>query len=378
MADKPSSSTSNSKADGIDIMQCTEPDNDKPWRGWRFLPDVDADVMIISSYGEVYPPIVSVARKLVPHDSTSRLILARQEYDCILDLYKQANKRHITYCYPDHDHGSPQASKEYYLDRIKKLLMECKRELGKRYIYTTDHKSITHISYIHTVILFYTGDSEKGTGNWCFKDGPGVISFQDIYDLYIEHFKGKRLNIISDCSYSGNWVKECAKVYDDQGILYCGHHSREKGILINVSTSCQAYQEATILAYENEAMEVVVNDLVFTGNKTLSSGQTTLNRPFSMICDNKPEEECKYTRSNQTWTNLLLRLSRRVHLVRGKDRGRPAWHFVFVDEDKVQQFKDKVATGTIDVADYGEVLYSGWGEDPPQDIIDKVDHRFGY
>ena len=174
-------------------------------------------------------------------------------------------------------------------------------------------------------------------------------------------------------------MKECAKVYDDQGILYCGHHSREKGILIGVFTSCQAYQEATILAYQNEAMEVRVNDLLFMGNKTLSSGQTTINASFTAIrCNNKPEEECKYTRSNQTWTNLLLRPSIRVYLVRGKDKSRPAWHFVLVDEGKVQEFKDKVASGNIDVADYGEVLYSGWGKDPPQDIVDKVDHRFGY
>ena len=143
MSDNPSSSISNSKADvgvlcklteELDIMQCTEPDNDKPWRGWRFLPSVDHDVMIISSYGEVYPPNVSVARKLVPRDSTtSRLILAQQEYDCILDLYKQDSVGHITYCYADY--GSLQASKGYYLDRTKKLLMECKREAGKRYVY---------------------------------------------------------------------------------------------------------------------------------------------------------------------------------------------------------------------------------------------------
>ena len=142
MSDNPSSFTSNSKTDvgvlceltdELDIMQCTEPDNDKPWRGWRYLPHVDADVMIISSYGEVYPPNVSVARKLVPCDSaTDRLILARQEYDCILDLNKQDSETYITYCYTDH--GSLQASKGYYLDRTKKLLMECKREAGKRYI----------------------------------------------------------------------------------------------------------------------------------------------------------------------------------------------------------------------------------------------------
>ena len=175
-------------------------------------------------------------------------------------------------------------------------------------------------------------------------------------------------------------MKKCEKVYDDQGILYCGHHSREKDILVSVFTSCQAYQEATLLAYENECMHIVVNDLLFRGDETLSSGQTTINASFTAIyCNNKPEEECKYTRSNETWTNILPKYYEfsRVYIVRGKDRGRPTWHFVFVDEDKVQQYKDKVATGIIDVSDYGEVLYSGWGEDPLQDIRNEVGHCFG-
>ena len=66
-------------------------------------------------------------------------------------------------------------------------------------------------------------------------------------------------------------------------------------------------------------------------------------------------------------------------LVRGEDRGRTAWHYVLVDEDKVQQFKDKIAArDTINVTAYGTILHSGWGKDPPKNIKDKVDHRFGY
>ncbi|CAK5014022.1 unnamed protein product [Meloidogyne enterolobii] len=30
----------------------------------------------------------------------------------------------------------------------------------------------------------------------------------------------------------------------------------------------------------------------------------------------------------------------------------------------------------MDVKDYGKVLYSGWGEDPPQKIIDKVVKKY--
>ncbi|MDG7053614.1 MAG: hypothetical protein LKM45_07180, partial [Wolbachia endosymbiont of Alcedoecus sp.] len=58
-----------------------------------------------------------------------------------------------------------------------------------------------------------------------------------------------------------------------------------------------------------------------------------------------------------------------IYLVRGKDRGRSAWHYVLVDKDKREMFLAKSRTGSMDVADYGEILYSGWGEDPPQEIV---------
>ena len=193
----------------------------------------------------------------------------------------------------------------------------------------------------------------------------------------MECFKGKRLTIISDCSYSGSWVKECARVYDSLGILYCGHHSREKGILVKVFASCQSYQQATILTYVKEAMEVVVSDVVFDTTKKLSTGQQGVAGDFTMIrCNNKPDEQCEYNCPNQTWTNKLW-LSDLVYLVHGKNRGKEFWHYVLVDEDKVEQFKKKINNGCIIyLAKYGKVLYSGWGKDHPQDIKDKIDDQF--
>ncbi|APR98296.1 hypothetical protein [Wolbachia endosymbiont of Folsomia candida] len=66
-----------------------------------------------------------------------------------------------------------------------------------------------------------------------------------------------------------------------------------------------------------------------------------------------------------------------IYLVRGKDRGKSAWHYVLVDKEKREMFLAKSRTGSMDVADYGEILYSGWGEDPPQDIVDKINEEFG-
>ena len=63
------------------------------------------------------------------------------------------------------------------------------------------------------------------------------------------------------------------------------------------------------------------------------------------------------------------------YIVRGKSRGRPAWHEVLLssgDEEYTAQYKAQVATGRVDVADWGYILASGLGEDPPQSIKDKI------
>ncbi|MDR2831646.1 MAG: hypothetical protein LBV62_01895 [Rickettsiales bacterium] len=66
-----------------------------------------------------------------------------------------------------------------------------------------------------------------------------------------------------------------------------------------------------------------------------------------------------------------------IYLVRGKDREKSAWHYVLVDKEKREMFLTRSRTGSMDVADYGEILYSGWGEDPPQEIVDKINEEFG-
>ena len=71
--------------------------------------------------------------------------------------------------------------------------------------------------------------------------------------------------------------------------------------------------------------------------------------------------------------------ARRVYLVRGKDCNRPAWHYVLLlnDEDTIKKFKERVDTGTIDVAKFGQVLKSGWGKDPPNEVRDELEHKYG-
>ena len=193
------------------------------------------------------------------------------------------------------------------------------------------------------------------------------------------HFKGKPLTIISDCSYSGNWINDCAKRLDEMNVPSCGHHTREHGLLFKIYTSCQPSEEATALCYINEAVEYSEADkaVILWYGKTLTSGQKTMWTDFRTIrCGKQADESCEAD-SDCTWNDCLNIKSRLVYLVHGEDKGRPAWHFVFVDEEKLDDFKAQVASGTINAADYGRILKSGWGKDPPKDIVRKMDLRCG-
>ena len=62
----------------------------------------------------------------------------------------------------------------------------------------------------------------------------------------------------------------------------------------------------------------------------------------------------------------------RIYLVRGKDRGKPAWHYVLVEKLLLGLFLKRTQGGRADVKDFGKVLKSGWGVDPPVGTIDKI------
>lgn len=66
-----------------------------------------------------------------------------------------------------------------------------------------------------------------------------------------------------------------------------------------------------------------------------------------------------------------------VYLVTGEHEGRPLWHYVQVEKIKKPFFLKAVESPFIELSEFGEVLYSGWGKEPPQSIKDDIKERFG-
>lgn len=185
----------------------------------------------------------------------------------------------------------------------------------------------------------------------------------------MDHMRGKCLTIVSDCSYSGNWIKQCAEKLDEKGIPACGHHARKEGILLQIFPSCKANEKATINCFAEEGIVVVSDGLRFNC-KTLSSGQTSLRGNFRRLRCSSESGPCDVS---SKWCDRLM-IKKQLFKVTGTDQGRPAWHYVLVDEDKLEEYYALFHDGAsprVDVAKYGKVLESGWGEQPPEDVVDK-------
>lgn len=66
-----------------------------------------------------------------------------------------------------------------------------------------------------------------------------------------------------------------------------------------------------------------------------------------------------------------------VYLVKGIDDGRNAWYYVLVERLKLSLFQKALNDDIIHLENYGKILYSAYGDEPPQDITDKLKKEYG-
>ncbi len=196
-------------------------------------------------------------------------------------------------------------------------------------------------------------------------------------ERYLQHFRGKTCTLHCDCSYSGHWVRACEEYLENIGVQPCGHSARENGIQVKVLGSCQPDQVPSSLMHSARGCENDKNTAaqsVWT-HKEISPDQTTCCMDFTrIICGKSWDEECALS---PDFTFHRRREAKRMFLVRGTDKGRKAWHYVLLvdDPETIRIFKEKTqgeqrGTQTADVTDYGVILKSGFGEEPPQEAKD--------
>ena len=168
---------------------------------------------------------------------------------------------------------------------------------------------------------------------------------------------------------------------DEQGVQPCGHKAREKGMLIKMLASCKSNQIPTEYRYSVSSVNNDKNtgEIRFWTSKQLLETQTTYTTDSSKLCcSNKSITEPCTLKPGYTWRKKEE--GRRIYLVRSKDRGRLilSWQYVLVvdDDDIIDRFLETVKLGCVDVADYGRVLHSGLGKDPPNDIRERIEEEY--
>jgi len=66
-----------------------------------------------------------------------------------------------------------------------------------------------------------------------------------------------------------------------------------------------------------------------------------------------------------------------IYLVKGIDDGRNAWYYVMVERLKLSLFQKALNDDIIHLENYGVILNSAYGDEPPADITDELKKKYG-
>jgi len=77
------------------------------------------------------------------------------------------------------------------------------------------------------------------------------------------------------------------------------------------------------------------------------------------------------TKKTSFTKNLAKQNKLPVYLYNAKDKEHgDCWYYIELEKNKEQQFKKAVEKGSeFKITDYGRILTSGWGKNPPQKTI---------
>ena len=171
-------------------------------------------------------------------------------------------------------------------------------------------------------------------------------------------------------------MRECARALDSLHIPPCGHRARENGALVKVFASCQSDQEAAEPCYSIEAVTVEDDGSLTYPAKQLTQQKSTWFDSTNLACCREPDSPCpKTTFQHLTWENAVDRTIN-LRLVGRRERERDVWYYLILHragDDYLQQYQSQLKRdSSLRLSDWGYILESGEGQNPPQTVRDKV------
>ena len=177
-------------------------------------------------------------------------------------------------------------------------------------------------------------------------------------------------------------MKQGMEYLDKCKVQPCGHSARAAKIILSIRASCRSHQIPHTLLYSARGQGNDKNNRAVTYRLEfeICSDQHTRSFNSSTITCKKGatfEDPCSLPH-DYTWHKKSE--EKRVRLVSGKvAHGKQAWHYVLLvdDEEMIDMFNAK-NSDIIDVADYGQILKSGWGQEPPDEVREWIKKKYPY
>ena len=170
-----------------------------------------------------------------------------------------------------------------------------------------------------------------------------------------------------------------AAALDSMEIPPCGHHAREHGVVVKIWTSSQPESVAQELCMVRNIVKIDEDGYASTCLWPHESDSVcSVVNSYVSYCPSKLSNCCRLPDfcANHGWMGKVKCRSSLIYLVRGTDRGRPAWYYVLLDEGKENAFNEQMSADKINLCAFGKVLKSGFGKDPPDDVSKAVNTFF--
>ncbi len=150
--------------------------------------------------------------------------------------------------------------------------------------------------------------------------------------------------------------------------------------MLDMYASCKPTEEANSITFSVRGTQNDENTGTLSywiNDEELHKTQHTFGKNCTTLrCGRTPQDPCSFTTPEYTWTKVCH--GDLVYLVKGEDRGRSAWYYVLVVDDKetIRAFKAALEDDTINLSRYGQILKSGWGKIPPNEVTDEIEKQY--
>ena len=120
-------------------------------------------------------------------------------------------------------------------------------------------------------------------------------------------------------------------------------------------------------------------DLLLAHGADMEERDNQNRNVLHLVAESNQADSCQFLLNTLKERNILHKLlddrdmyngRDQLLVVRGRDRGNRAWHYISIKRTLTHMFKKKMNSGQIDVKHFGRVVGSGYGQSPPRSFLD--------